>query len=62
MFISGLFLGIAVMKNINEKPWEKTIGWVTLAVFLIFVSFSIFFNGLYGGYPDTDWSGCCPKT
>ncbi|KAL4219613.1 Rhomboid-related protein 2 [Mactra antiquata] len=58
--IAGLFLGIAVMKNINEKPWEKTVGWITLAVFLVFVSFSIFFNGLYQGYPETDWTACCP--
>lgn len=54
--VAGLFLGIAVMKNINEKPWEKTVGWVTLAIFLVFVSFAIFFNGLYKGYPETDWS------
>ncbi|XP_060561566.1 rhomboid-related protein 2-like [Ruditapes philippinarum] len=58
--IAGLFLGIAVMKNINEKPWEKNVGWVTLALFLVFVSFSIFFNGLYNGYPETDWTACCP--
>ncbi|WAR31567.1 RHBL2-like protein [Mya arenaria] len=56
----GLFLGIAVMKNINEKPWEKKVGWVTLAAFLIFVSLAIFFNGLYNGYPETDWTPCCP--
>ncbi|KAH3857129.1 hypothetical protein DPMN_099729 [Dreissena polymorpha] len=55
----GLFLGIVVMKNINEKPWEKTLGWVTLAVFLVFVSIVVFFNGLYNGYPETDWEPCC---
>lgn len=58
--LAGLFLGIAVMKNINEKPWERTVGWVTLAIFLVFVSFAIFFNGLYKGYPETDWRPCCP--
>ena len=59
--LTGLFLGIAVMKNINEKPWEKNVGWVTLALFLVFVSFAIFFNGLYQGYPETDWTPCCPQ-
>lgn len=58
--LAGLFLGIAVMKNIRVKPWEKTVGWVTLAVFLVFISFAVFFNGLYKGYPDTDWTPCCP--
>ncbi|WAR31566.1 RHBL2-like protein, partial [Mya arenaria] len=58
--VAGLFLGIVIMKNINEKPWEKTVGWITLALFLVFISFSIFFNVLFQGYPDTDWSSCCP--
>ena len=58
--ISGLFLGIAVMKNIRVKPCEKTVGWVTLAVFLLFIAVAVFFNGLYQGYPETDWSPCCP--
>ena len=60
IIISGLFLGISVMKNINIKDWEKTVGWITLAIYLLFVAFAIFFNGLYDGYPETDWSPCCP--
>lgn len=58
--VAGLFLGIAVMKNIREKPWERTVGWVTLALFLVFVAIAVFFNGIYQGYPETDWTSCCP--
>ncbi|XP_033731802.1 rhomboid-related protein 2-like [Pecten maximus] len=54
--LAGLLLGIPILKNIKELPWEKTLGWITLAVYLIFVSFAMFFNGLYPGYPETDWT------
>ncbi|KAL3872317.1 hypothetical protein ACJMK2_040249 [Sinanodonta woodiana] len=57
--LAGLLLGIPILKNIKEHPWEKTLGWVTLTVFLLFVAFAVFFNGLYKGYPQTDWSACC---
>lgn len=40
--------------------WEKRLGWVSLVVYLLFTAFCMFFNGLYTGYPETDWSDCCP--
>lgn len=40
--------------------WEKRLGWVSLIVYLLFTAFCMFFNGLYTGYPETDWSDCCP--
>lgn len=57
---AGLLLGVPVLKNINELPWERTLGWITLAIYLTFVAFCLFFNGLYQGYPETDWTPCCP--
>lgn len=54
--LAGLLLGIPVLRNIKELPWEKTLGWVTLAIYLVFVSFAMFFNGLFPGYPQTDWT------
>ncbi|XP_067662674.1 rhomboid-related protein 2-like isoform X1 [Haliotis asinina] len=55
-FLTGLLLGIPVLKNIKKLPWETTLGWVTMAVFLLLVAFAVLFNGLYKGYPATDWS------
>ncbi|KAJ8300217.1 hypothetical protein KUTeg_021736 [Tegillarca granosa] len=46
---AGLLLGVPVLKNINELPWERTLGWITLAIYLTFVAFCLFFNGLYQG-------------
>ncbi|XP_064616451.1 rhomboid-related protein 2-like [Liolophura sinensis] len=58
--MAGLLLGVPVLRNINELPWEKTLGWVTLAIYLAGVLVAVLFNGLYKGYPLTDWSPCCP--
>lgn len=52
---AGLLLGIPVLKNIKRLEWEKTLGWVTLAVYLAFVAFAILFNTLYKDYPPIDW-------
>ncbi|KAL5012519.1 hypothetical protein ScPMuIL_011070 [Solemya velum] len=53
--LAGLLLGIPVLKNIKRLEWEKTLGWVTLAVYLAFVAFAILFNTLYKDYPPIDW-------
>ncbi|XP_041368691.1 rhomboid-related protein 2-like [Gigantopelta aegis] len=55
-FGAGLLLGVPILKNISRLPWETTLGWVTMAVYLAFVGFCVIFNGLYQGYPPTDWS------
>jgi rhomboid-related protein 1/2/3 len=60
LFILGLLLGIPILKNVNVLTWEKTLGYVTLAIYLSFVGFAMIFNGVYKGYPETDWSECCP--
>lgn len=53
-------MGIPLLKNVNVLTWEKRLGWVSLVVYLLFTAFCMFFNGLYDGYPETDWSECCP--
>ena len=58
--LAGLLLGIPILKNVNVLTWEKTLGYVTLAIYLSFVGFAMIFNGVYKGYPETDWSECCP--
>lgn len=57
--LTGLLLGVPLMKNINELSWEKKVGWVTLSIYLAALLFCILFNGLYKGYPATDWTKCC---
>ncbi|PVD22469.1 hypothetical protein C0Q70_18283 [Pomacea canaliculata] len=56
-FMAGLLLGIPVLKNITRHPWETTLGWVTLSVYLAFVAFCCIFNAAYTGYPPTDYEG-----
>lgn len=58
--MAGLLVGIPLLKNVNVLTWEKRLGWVSLVVYLLFTAFCMFFNGLYTGYPETDWSDCCP--
>lgn len=56
-FLTGLFLGIPVLKNINKHAWETHLGWITLVVFLLVCAFAIFFNSFFHErYPPTDWS------
>ncbi|XP_005093059.1 rhomboid-related protein 2 [Aplysia californica] len=55
-FLAGVFLGVVILRNINRLTWERTLGWVTLALFLAFFAFCTLFNALYDGYPETDWS------
>ena len=56
---TGLLMGVPLMKNINELSWEKKVGWVTLSIYIATLVFCILFNGLYKGYPTTDYTPCC---
>ncbi|XP_062602053.1 rhomboid-related protein 2-like isoform X2 [Saccostrea cucullata] len=58
--MAGLLIGVPLLKNVNVLPWERKLGWVSLIIYLTFVAFAMFFNGLYDGYPETDWTSCCP--
>ncbi|KAK3602369.1 hypothetical protein CHS0354_011203 [Potamilus streckersoni] len=54
--LAGLLVGVPFLKNLIELPWERTVGVVTLTVFMLFVVTAVIFNGVYNGYPPTDWS------
>ncbi|XP_076454648.1 rhomboid-related protein 2-like [Babylonia areolata] len=56
-FLAGLLLGVPILLNIRRHDWETILGWVTLAIYLVFLAFCCIFNALYDGYPETDWSG-----
>ena len=57
----GLLIGIPVLKNIDEKPWERVVFWVALVIYLLGFLFAAAWNAFYPGFPETDWSPCCEK-
>ncbi len=48
-----------MLKNIDEKPWERVVFWVSLAIYLVGFLFAVAWNAFYPGFPKTDWSPCC---
>ncbi len=59
--IAGLLIGIAVLKNIVEKPWERMVWWLALVFYGLLFCTAVIFNAAYRHYPETDWSPCCSK-
>ena len=60
LYFKGLLIGIPVLRNLDEKWWEKIVWWVALVAYLACVLFAVFWNAFYKGFPETDWSPCCP--
>lgn len=56
--LAGLLLGVPVMKNINELPWERNLGLGTTAVYILFTVIAVLINGLYSDYPAPDSYKC----
>ncbi|XP_029645252.1 rhomboid-related protein 2-like [Octopus sinensis] len=56
--LAGLLLGVPVMKNINELPWERTLGLVTAVIYVIFTMIAVLINILYHDYPDPNLNPC----
>lgn len=56
--LAGLLLGVPIMKNINELPWERTLGLVTAAIYILFTVIAVLINGLYSDYPKADSYKC----
>ncbi len=61
MYLTGLLIGIPALKNIDVKPWERVVWWVALIVYLVGFLFAAAWNAFYPGFPETDWTPCCPK-
>ena len=59
---TGLLLGIPVLKNIDQKPWETVLFWIALIVYLVAVIFAILWNAFWptseasAHFPITDWT------
>jgi len=54
-------MGIRVLKNFHVIDWERVVGWVSFAIFIVLVVFAVCFNIFYTGYyPTADWRSCCP--
>lgn len=45
--IAGLLVGIGVLRNLNERPWERTLWFCALALFISLLVAGIFINIFY---------------
>nr|VZI38829.1 unnamed protein product [Spirometra erinaceieuropaei] len=50
-FLAGLLVGIPVLRNLHEKPWERIVFWISMAILVAFFVFAIFWNIFWTGYP-----------
>ncbi|VDD80463.1 unnamed protein product [Mesocestoides corti] len=51
-FLAGLLVGIPILRNLREKPWERVLFWVSLSISLALLIFAIFWNIFWPGYPE----------
>lgn len=60
--VTGLLLGIPVLKNIDKKPWETVVFWIALIVYVLTVAFAILWNAFWPAtgepmhFPVTEWT------
>lgn len=52
--LAGLVVGIPVLKNIEKKPWEVYVFWLSIVIFALLTIFGILWNILYTGFPKAD--------
>lgn len=57
--ITGLLLGILLLKNVRKEKWERVLGWCGFGLYIAAVLTCILLNIYYKHYPQTDWSKCC---
>ncbi|XP_014662330.1 PREDICTED: rhomboid-related protein 2-like isoform X2 [Priapulus caudatus] len=57
--LAGVLVGIVTLKNIDVRPWEEKVWWISLSVFLAAVMFAVFWNIFYCGFPADSLSGFC---
>ncbi|VDK35040.1 unnamed protein product [Dibothriocephalus latus] len=50
-FLAGLLVGIPLLRNLHEKPWERICFWVSLSIMTACLVFAIFWNIFWPGYP-----------
>lgn len=64
---AGVLVGIPVLKDIDVKPWERVLFYVTIIIYLLLMLFAVLWNTLQsvlnpgGYYPAADTTPCCPK-
>ena len=59
-WLAGILLGIAVLKNIDVKPWEQILWWISITGYVLCMVAAIVWNVVFPRYPQTDWRACCP--
>lgn len=51
-FIAGILMGIPLLRNIRQKPWERVMFWIALGLYAAFLIFAIFWNIFWPGFPE----------
>lgn len=39
--LTGIFIGIGVLRNLEEQKWERVCWWISIAIFVIFMTCGI---------------------
>lgn len=42
--LAGFLIGMVVLRNLKVKRWERILGWLSIIIFIILISFAIIFN------------------
>ena len=58
--VAGLLVGIPVMKNIKQEPWETPLFYISIILYLVLMICVVLINCFVDDYPETDWRSCCP--
>ncbi|KAM7533109.1 hypothetical protein Aperf_G00000124801 [Anoplocephala perfoliata] len=49
--ISGILVGVPLLRELDERPWYRVVFWACLAVSLALFIFALFWNIFWTGYP-----------
>lgn len=55
--LAGLMIGLVCLRNLRVHKWEKILGWILFAIFVLLMIFTILWNIFnVNYYPDQDYS------
>lgn len=39
--LTGILIGIGVLRNLEQENWERVLWWISMALFAVFITFGI---------------------
>lgn len=39
--VTGILIGIGILRNLDEQKWERIVWWICIAIFLILLSIGV---------------------